>query len=163
MPSYTWATPRKAFEYYLSYAGRTPADLWRAVNDGHVRVQIKGVEFSGKQIRALLELLHADVQESEREYELPIWMAVNVDDVERALCGALLPDKRRGRPPKRSDQKRREFQWAQSVSGMLGSGEAGSVADAARLLIARGEIDGNSDAAKVKKVVRAFYRIFRRD
>ena len=66
MSSYDWATPRKAFEYYLEGAGRTPADLWHAVHDGHIRTSIMDTEFSGDQVRALLKLIHWNVPESER-------------------------------------------------------------------------------------------------
>ncbi|QSB44776.1 hypothetical protein IDJ81_00925 [Tsuneonella flava] len=163
MSSYVWATPRKAYEYYLEAAERTPADLWQAVHDGHIRVSIMDVEFSGDQIRALLKLLHWNVPEGEREFELPIWMAVHMDDVERTLCGADLPEKRRGRPTKTRDQSNRDYRLAVEVSTLLGSGNANSVADAARILIEAGKVDGASYEAKLKKVQRACAEHFRHD
>lgn len=163
MSSYTWATPSKAFEYYLDRAGRTPAELWQAVHDGHIRVSIMDVEFSGDQIRALLKLIHWDVPENERQYELPRWMAVHMDDVERSLCGANLPEKRRGRPTKTRDQSRRDYRLAVEVSKLMGSGEATSVADAARMLVNSGAVDGASFDAKMKKVQRAYAEYFRHD
>lgn len=163
MSSYVWATPRKAFEYYLEAAERTPADLWQAVHDGHIRVSIMDVEFSGDQIRALLKLLHWNVPEGECEFELPIWMAVHMDDVQRTLCGADLPEKRRGRPTKTRDQSNRDYRLAVEVSKLLGSGNANSVADAARILIEAGQVDGASYEAKLKKVQRAYAEHFRHD
>ena len=163
MSSYVWATPRKAFEYYLDRAGRTPTDLWCAVHDGHVRVSIMDVEFSGDQIRALLKLIHWDRPEAEREFELPIWMAVHVDDVERALCGESLPEKRRGRPAKTRDQSAAEYRLAVAVSRLMGEGKAQSVADAARILIEANRVDGASFEAKLKKVQRAYAANFRHD
>ena len=163
MSSYVWATPRKAVEYYLEAAERTPADLWQAVHDGHIRVSIMDVEFSGDQVRALLKLLHQNVPEDDREFELPIWMAVHMDDVERTLCGANLPEKRRGRPPKTRDQSNRDYRLAIEVSKLLGTGNANSVADAARTLIEAGKVDGASYEAKLKKVQRAYSEHFRHD
>lgn len=163
MSSYVWATPRKAFEYYLEAAGREPADLWRAVHDGHIRVSIMDVEFAGDQIRALLKLIHWDTPESEREFELPLWMAVHVDDVEQSLCGVNLPEKRRGRPGKTRDQSSRDYRLAVEVSKLLATGKANSVTDAARLLINAGSVDGNSADAKLKKVKRAYAEHFRHD
>jgi hypothetical protein len=163
MSSFVWATPRKAFEYYLEAAERTPADLWHAVHDGHIRVSIMDVEFTGDQIRALLKLIHRNVPESEREFELPIWMAVHMDDVERSLCGVNLPEKRRGRPGKTRDQSNRDYRLAVEVSKLLRTGKANSVADAARLLINAGSVDGASDDAKLKKVQRAYAEYFRHD
>lgn len=163
MSSYVWATPRKAFEYYLEAAERTPADLWQAVHDGHIRVSIMDVEFSGDQVRALLKLIHWNVPESERVFELPIWMAVHMDDVERTLCGTSLPEKRRGRPTKTRDQSNRDYRLAVEVSKLLGNGNANSVADAARLLINAGHVEGASYDAKLKKVQRAYADYFRHD
>ncbi len=163
MPTYAWATPRNADEYYLQAAGRTPADLWQAVHDGHVRVSIRDVEFSGDQIRALLELLHWNVPESKREFELPIWMVVNVDDVERTLCGESLPKKRRGRPKKTREQSNRDYRLAREVAQMLGTGEVTSVSEAARLLIDAGKVGGASDEAAMKKVQRIYDAHFRKD
>ena len=161
MSSYVWATPRKAFEYYLDEAGRAPADLWHAVHDGHIRVSIMDVEFSGDQIRALLKLLHWDVPEAERTFELPIWMAVHMDDVERALCDAKLPEKRRGRPTKTRYQSNRDYRLAVEVSKLMGTGKVNSVAEAARVLIEAGNVDGASYDAKLKKVQRAYAEYFR--
>lgn len=163
MSSYVWATPRKAVEYYLYYSGRTEADLWHAVHDGHVRVSIMDVEFTGDQVRALLKLLHYDVPKPEREFKLPIWMAVNVDDVERALCGADLPEKRRGRPNKTGDQSRKDYELAVQVSKLMGTDKASSVADAARWLINHGHVEGASFEAKLKRVQRAYAQYFRHD
>ncbi len=163
MASYVWTTPRKAYEYYLEATSRTPSDLWRAVHDGHIRVSIMDVEFSGDQIRALLKLLHWNVPEAERDFELPIWMAVHMDDVERSLCGASLPEKRRGRPTKTRDQSNRDYNLAVEVSKMLRTTQANSVAEAARLLIDTGKVDGASDDAKLKKVQRAYAEYFRQD
>lgn len=163
MSSYVWATPRKAFEYYLDRAERTPADLWHAVHDGHIRVAIMDTEFSGDQVRALLKLVHWNVPESEREFELPSWMAVHMDDVERTLCGAALPEKRRGRPSKTRDQTNRDYRLAVEVSKLLGGKKANSVADAARILIDDGLVDGASYDAKLKKVQRAYAEHFRHD
>lgn len=163
MSSYVWATPRKAFEYYLERAGRTPADLWHAVHDGHIRVSIMDAEFTGDQIRALLKLIHWNVPDGEREFELPIWMAVHMDDVERTLCGASLPEKRRGRPGKTRDQINRDYRLAVEVSKLLGTAKANSVADAARMLIEAGQVDGASYDAKLKKVQRAYAEYFRHD
>lgn len=163
MSSNVWATPRKAFEYYLEAAERTPADLWQAVHDGHIRVSIMDVEFSGDQIRALLKLVHWNVPEGECEFELPIWMAVHMDDVERTLCGADLPEKRRGRPSKTRDQSNRDYRLAVEVSKLLGTASANSVADAARILIEAGQVDGASYEAKLKKVQRAYAEHFRHD
>ena len=163
LASFVWATPRKAFEYYLDSAGRTPADLWRAVHEGHIRVSINDVEFSGDQVRALLKLIHSNVPESEREFELPIWMAVSMDDVERALCGKALPERRRGRPKQTRDQSNRDYRLAVEVSELLGTHRANSVADAARRLIDAGSVDGASDDAKLKKVQRAYAKHFRHD
>lgn len=163
MSSYVWATPRKAFEYYLEAAERTPADLWQAVHDGHIRVSIMDVEFSGDQIRALLKLVHWNVPEGECEFELPIWMAVHMDDVERTLCGADLPEKRRGRPSKTRDQSNRDYRLAVEVSKLLHTASANSVADAARILIEAGQVDGASYEAKLKKVQRAYAEHFRHD
>jgi hypothetical protein len=158
-----WATPRKAFDYYLDKAGRTPADLWQAVHDGHIRVSIMDVEFSGDQVRALLKLIHWDVPEGERKFELPGWMAVHMDDVERSLCGASLPEKRRGRPTRTSVHSNRDYSFAVEVSKLMASGEANSVAEAARLLVGKGRVDGASYEAKLKKVQRAYNRYFRFD
>ena len=163
MSSYIWATPRKAFEYYLEAAGRTPADLWHAVHDGHVRVSIMNVEFSGEQVRALLKLTHWDVPDSERIFELPIWMAVQMDDVERTLCGKSIPKKRKGRPSKSLDATNREYRLAVSVSKLLAAGRANSIADAARILIQRGGVRGASYDAKLKKIQRAFAEHFRQN
>lgn len=163
MSSYAWATPTKAFEYYLDRAGRTPADLWHAVNDGHIRVSIMDVEFTGDQVRALLKLVHWNVPEEKREFELPIWMAVHVDDVERALCGEKLPEKRRGRPKKSRVQTNRDYRLAVEVSTLMGNGAASSVAEAARILINFGNVEGASYEAKLKKVQRAYADYFRHD
>lgn len=163
MSSLVWATPRKAFEYYLQDAERTPADLWQSAYDGHIRVSIMEVEFSGDQVRALLALLHKDVPESDRKYELPIWMAVHVDDVERTLCGANLPTARLGRPTKNLRQANRDYHLAVEVSKLLSSAKASSVADAARILIGEGLVDGASHEAKMKKVQRVYCRHFRLD
>lgn len=161
MSSHVWATPSKAFDYYLEEAGRTPADLWHAVHDGHIRVSIMDVEFSGDQIRALLKLVHWDKPESERVFELPPWMAVRVDDVERSLCGADLPEKRRGRPTKSSDQSYRDYLLAVEVSKLTGAGK--SVAEAARMLIEADDVEGASYDAKLKKVQRVYAKYFRHD
>lgn len=163
MTTYVWATPRKAFEYYLEAVERTPADLWQAVHDGHIRVSIMDVEFSGDQVRALLKLLHWDVPEGDRKFELPIWMAVHMDDVERTLCGANLPNKRRGRPNKTRDQAGRDYRLAVEVSKLLGAMTANSVSDAARILIDAGQVDGASYDAKLKKIQRAYAEHFRHD
>lgn len=163
MSSYVWATPRKAFEYYLEAAERTPSDLWHAVNRGHIRVSIMDVEFSGDQIRALLKLVHSNVPEAEREFELPIWMAVHMNDVERSLCGANLPEKRRGRPAKTRDQSNRDYRLAVEVSKLMTTGKASSVNEAARLLIDAGDVHGASFDAKLKKVQRAYSEFFRHD
>ncbi len=163
MSSYVWATPRKAFEYYLDTAGRTPADLWQAVYDGHVRVSIMDVEFGGDQVRALLKLLHWNVPEGEQIFELPIWMAVHMDDVQRSLCGDDLPERRRGRPLKTRDQSNRDYRLAVKVSKLMRAGQAGSVAEAARILVDAGDVDGASYEAKLKKVQRAYAEYFRHD
>lgn len=163
MSSFVWATPRKAYEYYLERVNRTPADLWRAVHDGHIRVSIMDVEFSGDQIRALLNLMHKDVAENDRKFELPIWMAVHMDDVERALCAADLPAARRGRPAKTRDQTNRDYRLALEVLKLLGTQKATSVADAARILIEEGNVDGASHEAKMKTVQRAYSKYFRHD
>ena len=163
MSSFVWASPRRAFEYYLEAVERTPADLWHAVHDGHIRVAIMEVEFTADQIRALLKLLHWDVSEHDRHFELPFWMAVHMDDVERTLCGASLPEKRRGRPRKTRDQSNRDYHLAVEVSKLLRAGEANSVADAARLLINTGTVSGASYDAKLKKVQRAYAEAFRQD
>ncbi len=163
MSSYVWATPRQAFDYYLDGAGRSPADLWNAVHDGHIRVSIMGVEFSGEQLRALLKLIHWNVPEKQRQFELPIWMAVHMDDVERELCGASIPQKRRGRPAKTAKQISDDYQLAVNVSQLLGTGQAQSVADAAAILIDQGKVKGATYEAKVKKVQRAYGEHFRHD
>lgn len=163
MSSYVWATPRKAFEYYLEAAAHTPEDLWQAVQAGHIRVSVMDVEFSGDQVRALLKLIHWNVPESERVFELPIWMAVHMDDVERVLCGSNLPEKRRGRPSKTRDQSDRNYRLAVDVSKLLRTARATSVADAARMLIDSGQVDGASYDAKLKKVQRAYSEYFRHD
>ena len=163
MSSYVWATPRKAFEYYLEAAERTPADLWQAVQNGHIRVSIMDVEFSGDQVRALLKLIHWNVPESEREFELPIWIEVHMDDVERALCGKDLPEKRRGRPAKTRDHLNRDYQLAVEVSKLMATGRARSVAEAAGFLIAAGKVQGASYESRVKKVQRAYADHFRHD
>lgn len=163
MSSYSWATPRKAQEHYLDRVDRTPEDLWRATYDGHIRVEIMGVEFSGEQIRALLDLLHYNVPDDRRKFELPIWMSVNVDDVERNLCGERLPQLRRGRPKKKRQQINEEYRLAVSVSKLLGDGSASSVRVAAQILIDGGRVKGASDDAKHKAVQRAYRRYFRHD
>ena len=96
------------------------------------------VEFQAPQVRALLQLLHFHVPEQEREYELPIWFNVNVDDVERVLCGETVPDNSRGRPHKTRGQVNRDYRLADEVSKLLGLGEVNSVAEAARELVAAG-------------------------
>jgi len=163
MSTFVWATPRKAFEYYLDRAQRTPADLWQATHAGHIRVSIMDVEFSGEQVRALLNLLHKDVPESERKYELPTWMGVSVDDVERTLCGASLPERRRGRPRKSGPQANADYRIAVEVSKLIGSGQAKSVAEAAGILIDTGRVSGWSHESNLKRVQRAYASLFRHD
>jgi hypothetical protein len=163
MATYIWASPRKAFEYYLQSAGRSPADLWHAVSNGHIRVSIMDVEFSGLQVRALLKLMHFEIAEENRHFELPIWMSVHMDDVERVLCGEDLPDQRRGRPEKNRDESNREYRLAVEVSKLMTDGQASSVAEAARLLIQAGQVKGASFEAKLKKVQRAYARHFRQN
>lgn len=163
MSSYVWAAPRQVFEYYLESAGRTAADLWHAVHDGHIRVSIMNVEFSGPQIRALLELLHWNLPENERRFELPSWMAVRVDDMERVLCGKSLPERRPGRPKKKRVQLQRNYELAVEVSKLISTGQANSVAEAARMLIDSGMVTGASFDAKLKKIQRAYAEHFRHD
>ena len=163
MGTYKWASPLKAREYYLDRAGKTAEDLWHAVHDGHIRVRIMDVDFAPEQTRALLTLIHFDIEESQRTFELPIWMKVNIDDVERVLCGADKPMKRRGRPEKSGDQIRQEYNLARTVSNLLASGKARSVRQAADLLISEGRVQGNSLEAKQKTVERAYSRFFRKD
>lgn len=163
MATYKWATPRKAQEYYLDAKNRTSAELWHAVHDGHIRVSIMDVEFANEQIRALLRLLHWNVPESEQVFELPIWMSVHIDDVERVLCGVTLPERRRGRPSGTSVQTSRDYSLAVDVSKLLGTAKANSVADAARHLISTGIVEGASFEAKMKKVQRAYAKFFRTD
>jgi|JI8StandDraft_1071087.scaffolds.fasta_scaffold89680_2 hypothetical protein len=163
MTSYKWASPKKAFEYYLDRAGRTHADLWNAVNDGHIRVEIMDTEFSGIQIQALLKLLHLDVPKSAQRLELPMWMAVHMDDVERVLCSEDLPKKRKGRPKNTRTKNNRDYQIACDVSKFLSTGKAASVADAAQMLIDANVIKGASNDAKLKQVQRAYSKYFRTD
>lgn len=163
MSSFVWATPSKAFEYYLDRAGRTDAELWNAVSEGHVRVRIMDVQFEPPQVRALLQLIHRNVAEPERTFELPYWMEVNVDDIERTLCGASLPETRRGRPRKRGTRTDEDYKLAVQVSKLIGLGQAASVDEAARKLIAFGLVKGASDEAKRKRIQRAYSRFFRHD
>lgn len=162
MTSYRWASPRKASEYYLDPVDKTPADLWQAVHDGHVRVAIMDVEFGGDQVRALLKLLHFNQPEADRQLELPIWMNVNVDDIERVLCGADRPAKRKGRPKRMSAHAQRDYDLAVSVAKLLSGGEATSVRQAADKLIAAGLVRGASLEAQHKAVERAYSRHFRK-
>jgi hypothetical protein len=163
MTSYKWASPKKAFEYYLDRAGRTNADLWKAVHAGHIRVEIMDTGFSVAQIQALLKLQHWNVPKSEQKLELPIWMVVHMDDVERVLCSEDLPMNRIGRPKNTQNKINRDYQIACYASKLLSTNRANSVAEAAQIMIDANRVEGASNEAKLKKVQRAYSKYFRTD
>jgi hypothetical protein len=163
MTSYAWATPRKADEYYLQGAEKSPQDLWLAVESGLVRSRINDVIFPQPYIGAILELVNWNVPEADRVLELPRYIEVNVDDVQRVLCGRSTPLFRKGRPKKMGDAVQRDYDLAVRISRMLQSGEADTVADASRKLIAIGLVAGASHEARMKRLQRAYTRWFRTD
>lgn len=163
MSTFAWATPQKAFDYYLDHAGKAPRDLWVAVEAGLVRARIRGVEFPQPYIGAILELLTWNAIDPDEARELPYYIEVNVDDVERELCGQPNPKIRKGRPKKMGAAVQRDYDLAVRICKMIESGEADSVAAASRKWIGADAVAGASDDAKMKRLLRAYRTWFRTD
>lgn len=163
MPSIAWTTPQKALEYYLEAKKRTAADLWHAAYGGQVRVRIMGEDFAPPQVRALLDLARSFGPTDSAPLELPLWMSVSVDDIERVLCGAALPAKRRGRPPRTRGQTAADYRIAVAMAKLITSRKAKSVNEAARIVVERGDVPGLSYDARMKKAHRAYASAFRPD